>query len=117
MSNKVEWFEVLGKDGAKLRGFYGELFGWKFQLMPGGEMDYGMTAAADTGIGGGVGTADRGPGWVTFYVGVDDPRAALARAEKLGAKVLMPVTELPDVTIAVLADPEGHPVGLVKSKR
>jgi hypothetical protein len=28
----------------------------------------------------------------------------------------MPVTKLPDVTIAVFADPEGHPVGLVQQK-
>ena len=27
---------------------------------------------------------------------------------------LMPVTKLPDVTIAVFADPEGHPVGLIQ---
>jgi hypothetical protein len=26
----------------------------------------------------------------------------------------MPVTKLPDVTIAVFADPEGHPVGLIQ---
>ncbi len=30
--SKVVWFEVCGKDANGLRGFYGELFGWKFQV-------------------------------------------------------------------------------------
>ena len=80
MTNKVEWFEVLGKDAAKLRGFYGELFGWKFEMAPDPNMDYGMTDKAHTGIGGGVGKAPAGAGWVTFYVTVADPSATLARA-------------------------------------
>jgi predicted enzyme related to lactoylglutathione lyase len=114
MANKVEWFEVLGKDAGKLRGFYGELFQWKFEVPPDPEMDYGMTKAADTGIGGGVGKAKDGKGWVTFYVGVQDIEATIKRAEKLGAKVVMPVTKMPDITIATIADPEGHVIGLVQ---
>ena len=110
MANKVMWFEVLGKDGDKLKKFYGDLFGWKYKDAK--EMNYGMTDPEATGIGGGVGQAPAGPGWSTFYVGVSDVEKTLAEATKLGAKVLMPVTKLPDVTIAVFADPEGHPVGL-----
>jgi len=29
--------------------------------------------------------------------------------------VLMPVTKLPDTTIAVFADPEGHAIGICKA--
>jgi predicted enzyme related to lactoylglutathione lyase len=54
------------------------------------------------------------PRHVTFYVGADDPQAVLDRAEQLGGKTIMPVTELPQVTIALFADPEGHVVGLAK---
>jgi predicted enzyme related to lactoylglutathione lyase len=111
MANKVVWFEVLGKDGNKLRGYYGELFGWSFK--DASNMDYGMTDPGATGIGGGIGTA--GPAsWSTFYVGVEDVAQALDKAKKLGGRELMPVTKLPDVTFAVFADPEGHPVGLVE---
>ena len=28
MANQVSWFEISGKDGAKLQEFYGDLFGW-----------------------------------------------------------------------------------------
>ena len=39
----VVWFEVIGKDANALRSFYGELFGWNFEVME--EMDYGMVTA------------------------------------------------------------------------
>ena len=110
MGNPVVWFEVLGNDGGELRKFYGNLFGWTFNEME--SMDYGMIDANGKGIPGGVGKAPQGPGWVTFYVEVDDIEAAVTRATEGGGKVLMPVTRLPDTTIAVFADPEGHPIGL-----
>ncbi len=114
MANKVEWFEVLGKDAAKLRGFYGELFQWTFELAPDPGMDYGMTKQADTGLGGGVGKAQDGKGWVTFYVQVADLESTIKRAEKMGGKLAMPITKLPDLSIAAIADPEGHVIGLMQ---
>jgi len=112
MTGKVMWYEVLGQDGNKLRAFFSELFGWSYKETPG--MDYGMTDPEATGIGGGVGSGPKGSSWTTFYVGVPDVDQALKKAQRLGAQVLMPVTKLPDVTIAVFADPEGHPIGLVQ---
>jgi predicted enzyme related to lactoylglutathione lyase len=111
MANKVIWYEVVGKDGKKLQAFYSELFGWQYKQAP--SMVYGMTDPEATGIGGGVGEFP-GSNWSTFYVGVNDVSQALAHAKRLGGKELVPVTKLPDVTIAVFADPEGHPVGLVE---
>lgn len=112
MASKVIWYEVLGKDPDRLRGFFAQLFGWEYKEAPG--MNYGMTDPEATGIGGGVGAAPGDPSWATFYVGVEDVQKALTKAKQLGGKELMPVTKLPDVTIAVFADPEGHPIGLVE---
>jgi predicted enzyme related to lactoylglutathione lyase len=113
MSHPVVHFEVAGRDLEKLQGFYGDLFGWKTQSVPG--MSYAMVEKEGEGIGGGIGQApDGGPGHVTFYVSVEDPQAVLDHAEKLGGKTIMPVTELPQVTIALFADPEGHVIGLAK---
>jgi predicted enzyme related to lactoylglutathione lyase len=105
------WVEVLGNDADKLQGFFGELFGWSFKSEP-GPKKYGVTDCAETGVGGGVGAV--GPSWTTFYVGVPDVKASLKRAIELGGRELMPVTKLPAVTVAVFADPEGHPIGLVE---
>ena len=113
MAHSVLHFEVVGKDLDKLRGFYGELFGWKTQPVS-EEPPYVMVEKEDGGIGGGIGQTSDGGGHVTFYVSADDPQAILDKAEQLGGKTVMPVTELPEVTIALLADPEGHVVGLAK---
>ncbi|MGZ4382280.1 MAG: VOC family protein [Gaiellaceae bacterium] len=113
MANAVIHFEVVGKDLAALQGFYGELFGWKTEAIP--EMGYAMVEKEGDGIAGGLGQSqDGGPGYVTFYVSTDDPQAILDKAEALGGKTVMPVTELPQVTLAMFADPEGHVIGLVK---
>src|SRR5215471_12929798 len=83
MANPVVWFEVLGKDGEKLRRFYSDLFGWQIDAS-GGEMDYGLVAAGDGGIGGGIGRSpDGGDGLVTFYIEVDDPAAYLEKVGRL----------------------------------
>jgi predicted enzyme related to lactoylglutathione lyase len=113
--NPVVHFEVLGRDASALRKFYSEAFGW--QLDPGeGPMEYSMVyLKAAGGIDGGIGKAPQGPGHVTFYVGVDDPQAALEHIQQSGGKTVQPPTQIPGgVTFALFADPEGHVVGLVK---
>ena len=111
MRGAVVWFEVIGQDADKLRSFYGELLGWSFRGI--GAMNYGVVSARDGGIPGGIGEAHRGArGWVTFYTQVEDLPAAVAKAERMGARVLVPITHLPDARVAVVSDPEGNPVGL-----
>lgn len=115
--NPVLWFEVVGKDGKKLRDFYGKLFGWQIQLDTSSGFDYGMVSAADGGVGGGIGTSpDGSSGFATFYVEVDDLDKALATAEKLGGKTVMPPTVIPgmELKFAYFSDPEGHVIGLSK---
>ena len=45
MGNPVAWFEVVGKDGARLRRFYSDVFGWRIGGAD-GQMDYGLVEAA-----------------------------------------------------------------------
>jgi predicted enzyme related to lactoylglutathione lyase len=109
---RVIHFEILGKDGPALQRYWGDLLGWKLNTdNPGG---YGMTDPADTGIVVGVsGTQDGSAGHVTSYVRVADIDATLARAVELGGSVVMPkFSPSPDATLALVADPEGHVVGL-----
>jgi uncharacterized protein len=113
MGSHIVHFEVTGKDGKKLQKFYGDVFGWQIDTNnPGG---YGMVRGGENAITGGIGDAPQGaPGGVTWYVHTDDPKAALAKIEKLGGKVLMPLTQVaPETTIALFADPEGHVIGLM----
>ena len=118
MGNPVVHFEIMGKDADKLRSYYHDLFGWDFNAD--NPQNYGLVRREENlmpdgvGIGGGIGSAPNYDGHVTFYVGTDDPQATLDKAEQLGGKTILPVTELPEVTIALFADPEGHVVGLAK---
>jgi predicted enzyme related to lactoylglutathione lyase len=110
------WFEVLGTDGGRLRKFYGDLFGWTFDVVPQG--DYGVAKTGDTrGIMGGIGsTYPSMKTWVTFYTETTDITASLAQAQALGGRVVMPRTELPGAIIGLFEDPEGHTLGLVEAK-
>src|SRR4029078_7782778 len=91
MAQPVVHFEIHGKDGKKLQDFYGKLFDWNVDTN--NPMNYGMVAAGDGGIGGGI-TQSEAP-MVTFYINVPDVAAALKKAESLGAKTVMPPMEVP----------------------
>jgi hypothetical protein len=113
MAAHVVHVEVVGADGAALQRFYAEVLGWGLDTNnPGG---YGMARGVGADITAGIGaTQDGSPGHVTFYVHVDDPAATLRRAEELGGRVVMPLTEVaPETTIALFADPQGHVVGIM----
>lgn len=130
MGLPVVHFEIVGADPAKLRAFYGELFGWDFDLgdastpavsRPG---EYGFVhgganpvpgdgaSGINGGVAGGAGFQPR----VLFYIGVPDVEAALQEAERLGGTRRMgPEPEHPapgTLVVGHFADPEGNVVGL-----
>lgn len=114
----VVYFEVMGQDADKLRHFYGELLGWRFRMSR--PRAYGKLRREEgsPGISGGIGQSGPGhPNWMTFYTRVPDLDAAIERARGLGSQVLMPPVRLADTTVAVVSDPEGHPVGLCTTHR
>ena len=121
MGQAVVHFEVIGKDGKKLRDYYSELFGWDIDAD--NEMNYGViqrddnTTADGVGIGGGVAGGPEGyDGHVTFYVEVPDVEEALSKAESLGgSRVMGPETIMGRMVLGQLTDPEGHVIGLIQS--
>jgi uncharacterized protein len=121
MGEPVVHFEVIGKDGEKLRSYYSELFGWEFDAD--NPMNYGVvqregnTNADGVGIGGGVGVGPEGyDGHVTFYIQVPDVEAALAKAESLGGtRTMGPDEVMEGLVIGLFQDPEGHVIGVVNS--
>jgi uncharacterized protein len=122
MGQPVVHFEIIGKDGPKLIGYYSELFGWDIDAS--NPMGYGIvqregnTNADGIGIGGGVAGGPEGyEGHAMFYVEVPDVEEALARSESLGGTRVMGPEEIPGMGIVLghFKDPEGHLIGLVQS--
>ncbi len=115
MAAPVVWFEVGGRDLPTLTAFYEKWLGW--QVDADNPMHYGMVdTGAPGGIPGGiVALGETDPQYVTFYVDVPDVKATLTAAEKLGGKVLVEPRPIDGgATIAMVSDPEGHPVGLIQ---
>lgn len=109
---RIIHLEIVGRDQTALQSYWSSLLGWTLNTdNPGG---YGMTDPAQTGIVVGIGgTPDGSAGHVTGYVRVADIDAVLARAVELGGSVVMPRFS-PDgsAQLGLVADPEGHVVGV-----
>ncbi|MFN2614985.1 MAG: VOC family protein, partial [Actinomycetota bacterium] len=107
MTNPVVHFEIMGGDPAAQQKFYADLLGWRVEAS-GPEM--GFYGVVDTqggeGINGGIGVGPEGsPSYTTIYVAVEDMKTTLEKAEELGAKVIVPITEIPNiVTFAMFLD-------------
>jgi predicted enzyme related to lactoylglutathione lyase len=113
MGQAVVHFEVIGKDGEKLREYYSQLFDW--QIDASNPMNYGVVQRDGNTNSDGVGI---GGGHVTFYVEVPDVEAALAKAESLGGERVMgpeTLSEAGGMVLGQLKDPEGHVIGLIQS--
>jgi hypothetical protein len=114
MPHPVVHAEIRSNDPDATRSFFSALFGWSFSdgAYPGYTfVDTGVEGALPTAISPLQGEADQ----VLFFVGVDDVEAALAEAERLGGRVVQAAQSVPGVTFGVLADPQGHLVGVAAS--
>ena len=115
MGSPIVHFELIGKDAAKLRDFYMQLFDWKIgELMP--DMgNYGLIEEGSSGIPGGIGQSDDGQPRSSVYAQVPDLQATLDKAVAMGGTVLMPPTGIPGGPwLALFSDPAGNIVGLTK---
>lgn len=113
MGRPVVHFEIGCRDLGKTRGFYSQLFDWQIDEGPAGVIDTGSPA----GIQGHMTSLGHEPQhYVTVYVQVDDLKAALEKAEKLGGKTVVPPIPIPTGHFAWIADPEGNLIGLLQPK-
>lgn len=111
--HKVSYIELHTKNVDQAKGFYGELFGWKFQSLPMTPRYEAMEGAQS----GGILEESAGSGYWLQYIDVEDVTASAKKAEKLGGKVLKPKTEVPDMGwFAVVQDPAGASFALWQKK-
>lgn len=107
------WFEALTSDVDRAAAFYRELFGWSSEVMSMPGMDYTVFkvgAEDDMPIAGmmkipeGMGAP---PHWATYFT-VNDADEAARKALELGATLLMPLADVPQVgRICGITSPQG----------
>ena len=114
------WCELLTTDVEAAKSFYSELFGWTMEPVTheaNEGMQYNLVKADGTEIGGIMAVPPHAQGmppcWGT-YVTVDDVDAAAARARELGADVVVPLTDIPEVgRFCVIRDPQGAVISMI----
>lgn len=112
MPNPIVYFEITGDDKAVLEDFYRAVFDW--QLTPANDQ---YTHVAPGGaLNGGIGKSMTGPGYVTVYVEVASIEETFSTVEGRGGRRLMEPQQMPNgPLIAMFADPEGRPVGIIQA--
>ena len=117
MSNPVTQFQILSKSPDETAAFYGALFGWKIDAD--NPLGYRrIDTGSPQGIQGGIWPAPpHAPNFVQLFVGVPDVGVAIESAAKLGARVVIPATRLPDGDeMAVLLDPHGMAFAVMRQQ-
>ena len=117
---KMVWADLVTPDLAAAEKFYGGLFGWTFQPVSAGDLNYAVVILNGQPIGGIVEKTipagqQRQPAWLTFLA-TSDVDAAKRIAVSHGAKVLADIKSYPmRGRQCVLADPEGAVFALLDS--
>ncbi len=117
---KMIWADLITPDLAAAERFYGGLFGWTFQRLRAGDVDYAVVMQGGRPIAGLVQKAipagtHRQPAWLTFLA-TNDIDGAKRLAVAHGAKVLADIKSYPlRGRQCVLSDPEGAVFALLAS--
>lgn len=113
------WRDLMTKDVAAAKRFYGELFGWRFENARRGDRPYVLARRATNPVAGIVdisGIPDADSQWLS-YMSVSDVDKSVAFVQAERGKVLVEPRDLPMARVAVVTDPEGAPLGLAQLRR
>lgn len=136
MDRTIVHFEIPANNPEKLSAFYKDLFGWNFEKTQfkdpttGKSSDYWMIetragtagnmekAMSTPGVNGGLMKKMMPSQQVTNYVLVESVDDFSKKAEKLGAKIIIPKTPIAEMgAFAVALDPDGNTFGLFETSR
>ncbi len=116
MPSPVIQFQILSHTPDETAQFYVKLFGWTVRPdNPLGGML--VRTGSDAGIQGGIWPAPpEAANFVQLFVAVEDVKAAVKKAEELGARLMVPPTIVAGGDeMAVVLDPQGMSFAVCKS--
>jgi predicted enzyme related to lactoylglutathione lyase len=110
------WNELMTRDVEKAKKFYGDAIGWSFESMQSPMGTYWVAKMGDKPVGGLFPLTsqqfDAVPETWMSYLAVDDVDARVKKAQALGAKLMRPIFDVPNVgRIAILTEPGGAGIG------
>jgi predicted enzyme related to lactoylglutathione lyase len=109
------WVDLMSRDPAASRRFYGELFGWELELGGPESGNYAMCRLRGkpvAGIGGEPAPEGLPTAWTTYFA-TDDVDAAIERISGNGGRINMPPVDIgAEGRMAVAADPTGAVFGV-----
>ncbi len=110
MGANIIWFEIPADNLERAKKFYGKLFGWKINPIPGMEQYWHIdTGGPDDSPDGGMMTRKQPGQTITNYVNVPSVTRYMAKVKKLGGNVCMPKTAVPQMGyFAVCQDQENN---------
>lgn len=118
---KWVWAELFTEDVGAAAKFYGEAFGWSFRTLSAARgPGYTLAFSGDDPVGGmlqrqGKDRKQPGARWIGM-ISVPDVKAAARYASAQGGKVVVAPRMLKGRgEVALLADPEGAPFGVIRS--
>jgi predicted enzyme related to lactoylglutathione lyase len=123
-SDVTVWHELVTQDPEQARSFYQEVIGLKTAPLEGTPFPFTVWLQDGEPVGGLVPPQEeqegwpsgKKPHWVSSFA-TADVDAAAATARKLGGKVLVPPTDIPEFgRAAVLKDPEGAVFGIFQKR-
>lgn len=107
----VCWNENMSRDFDGNKAFYGAVFGYGYDDMSGDDFRYATFKTTGDPLGGigdigGMAPAETPAHWMTYFA-VDDADEAVAKAIKLGGRLIRPAWDSPYGRMAMLADDQG----------
>ena len=116
-AHNIVWFGIPADNTQRAKNFYGDLFGWKIERFPGTEEYRHIdTAGGEDTPDGGLKKREQPQEPVVNYVSVDSVTDFSKKIEKLGGKICMPKTAVPQMGyFAVCQDTEGNSFGIWQS--
>lgn len=129
---EIVWRDLTVKDAPRLRKFYSSVMGWQTSEVPmkdakGAYADYCMNLASPgkgkskkpgetvAGVCHARGVNKKVPPQWMMYVNVKSVKASIAKAKKLGGKVLDGPRPVGPMVFCIIKDPAGAVIGLIET--
>lgn len=115
------WVDLATTDVDGAKAFYNGVFGWSYESVPGGEMEYDTATLGNGPLAGIMPQPDEmkqmgaPPAWTTYVTVTDVDATAAAARDKGGTVLSEPMDVMGILRMAIVQDPTGGVIGIWKN--